>query len=233
MALIVLPEGTQISGSIGGTTYSHNRYGAYKRNRSIPVNPNTDRQVTVRNFMTLLSIAWQNVLTQDQRDAWNVYALNVTWKNKLNQTVHLTGLAHYVRSNVPRLLCNLARIDDAPVIFNLATTEQDLGCTASEATQLLILTFDDTADWCSEDGAFQIFYMGLPQNGGIAFFGGPWRKLLCLAGDSMSPQVSPAAGQAPPNWPFAEGQRLWIQSRVGRADGRLSEFAQVNFLAAA
>jgi len=31
-------------------------------------------------------------------------------------------------------------------------------------------------------------------------------------------------------FPFAEGNRIWVRSRVGRADGRLSEFAEVNFL---
>lgn len=233
MALVVLPEGTQVSGSIGGTTYSRNRYGAYKRNRSVPVNPNTDRQVQIRNFVKNLTIVWQNTLTQDQRDAWDEYAANVDWKNRLGQNVNLTGLNHYVRSNVPRLRCNLLRVDDAPIIFNLAVAEQALGCTGTAADDQLALAFDDTADWTTETGGFEIFSMGLPQNESIKFFGGPFRVIACSTGqdEPNGEPSSPVARPAP--WVFGEGQRIWIESRIGRADGRLSEIARVNFLAAA
>lgn len=229
-ALVVLPEGQQRSGSIGGTVWSHNSAGAYIRNRSVPVNPNTDRQVAVRNFVRGLAIAWNNTLTQIQRDAWNTYAANVTWINALGQSIHLTGLNHYIRSNTPRLLCALARLDAAPTIFNLATAEQALGASAQELTQLLTVSFDDTAAWTTETGGFELFSMGIPQNGSIKFFGGPWRVITCLFGQD-APNGEPASPTImPTRWPIAEGQRLWIRSRIGRADGRLSEFARVNFL---
>lgn len=231
--LVVLPEGQQRSGSAGGSVWSRNRYGAYVRNRSVPVNPNTDRQGVVRNSVKALTIAWQNTLTQAQRDAWDVYAKNVSWLNKLGQPVNLTGLNHYVRSNAPRALCSLARLDAAPTVFNLAAAELNLSCVASEAAQTLVFSFDDTADWCSEDGAFQIFSMGMPQNASIKYFGGPFRFTVCLPGDSVAPQTSPAAPVATPDWPFAADQRVWIQSRIGRADGRLSELARANFLCVA
>ena len=229
MALVVLPEGTQISGSAGGTTWSHNRYGAYKRNRSVPVNPNTDRQVAVRNAVRALTIAWANVLTPGERNAWDVYAANVTWKNHLGRDVVLTGLNHYVRSNVIQVQLGFERQDTAPVIFNIAAAELALGCAATEALQQLSITFDDTAVWANEAGAFQYFYMGIPQNASRNFFGGPWRYVVAVAG--VTPAVSPKLAGAP--WPFAEGQRIWLKSRIMRADGRLSEFAQINFLGAA
>jgi hypothetical protein len=233
MALIRFGEGQQRSGSLGGSVYSHNRYGAYIRARSVPVNPSSDRQVAVRGYLQAISIAWNNVLTQVQRDAWEVYAGGVTWRNRLGDMVHLTGLAHYIRSNAPRLLCGLARIDVAPNILTIATAEQALVVTASEATQQLSIAYDDTQAWCDEDGAFQIFYAGIPQNASRTFFGGPYRHLTCIEGDSITPPASPEANVDVPNWPFGEGQRIWVRSRIGRADGRLSEFAQANFLAAA
>lgn len=229
MALIVLPAGTQISGSTGGTTWSHNRFGAYTRSRSVPVNPNTDRQVAVRNSVRSLTIAWQNILTQNQRDAWEVYAANIDWTNRLGQTVKLTGLNHYTRSNTPRVMNGIPRVDAAPIIFNLATAELELAATASEATQDLTIDGDGTAAWVGEADAWQFFFMGLPQNGAIKFFGGPFRQLTAVpgAGPPPFPVVIAAA------FPFAEGQRIWIRSRIARGDGRLSEFAQINFLAAA
>lgn len=229
MALVRFPEGQQRSGSTGGAVFSHNRYGAYIRARSIPVNPNTDRQVAVRNAVRSLTIAWANTLTQGQRDAWEVYASNVNWVNKLGDAVNLTGLSHYVRSNTINVSLGFTRVDDAPIIFNLAESELALGCTASEATQTLSITFDDALPWATEVGAFQHFYLGLPQNPSIKFFGGPYRYVVSVAGEV--PAVSPKAATAP--FPFAEGQRLWLRSRIQRADGRLSEFAQLNFLGAA
>lgn len=228
MALVVLPEGTQISGSIGGTTWSHNRFGAYKRNRSVPVNPNTARQVAVRNAVTSITIAWQNTLTQAQRDAWNVYAANVTWLNKLGQSVKLTGLNHYVRSNTPRVQNGIPRVDAAPTIFNLATAELGLAVTASEATQQLTIDGVIPADWQEPDG-WEFVFMGLPQNSGITFFGGPYRQITAIPGAGPPPFPAVVATA----FPFAEGQRIWVRTRIARGDGRLSEFAEVNFLAIA
>jgi len=255
MASIRFAEGQQRSGSMGGSVYSHNRYGQYIRSRSIPVNPNTDRQVAVRNLIQTLTIVWQTVLTQDLRDAWETYAANVTWKNRFGDDVLLTGLNHYVRSNVPRMQCEIARLDTAPVVFTLAAAELELAVTASEATQQLTVAYDDGHAWCSETGAFEHISMGIPQNAAIKYFGGPYRHMCCVLGEDVvkrpasedkkseksqtppptkgtrAPPVSPEVCDA--QWPIAEGQRIWVRTRIGRADGRLSEFALVNFLCAA
>lgn len=229
MALIRFPEGQQRSGSSGGTVFSHNRYGAYVRPRSIPVNPNTDRQVAVRNAMRALTIAWANTLSQAQRDSWNAYAATVGWVNKFGDPVNLTGLAHYVRSNTPRVQNAIPRIDAAPAPGSgLATAELELAATASAATQDITITGRDPNDWMEPDG-WQFFFMGLPQGPGIKFFNGPFRQLTATpgAGPPPFPVVIAAA------FPFLEGNRIWIRSRIARGDGRLSEFAQVNFLGAA
>lgn len=230
MALIRFAEGQQRSGSVGGTVFSHNRFGAYIRARSVPVNPNTDRQVVVRNATRSLTIAWNNTLTEAQRLAWDTYGAAVPWTNKFGDVVTLPGLNHYVRSNVPRLQSGFARIDAAPVLFTLAAAELGLVVTASEGTQLASVVFDDTQAWCSEDDAHQFVFAGIPQNTGIKFFGGPYRLAGTIDGDSVTPPTSPQTFTWP--WPIAADQRLWTRTRIGRADGRLSEFAQMNFLCA-
>ena len=228
MALVRFAEGQQRSGSIGATVYAHNRSGAYIRARSVPVNPNTARQVAVRNIARSLAIAWQADLTQDQRDAWNVYAANVGWKNKLGDAINLTGLNHYLRSNGPRLQAGLDRVDEGPDTFLLATAELDLVVTASEATQEATVAYDDTRPWCDLDGAAQLVYCGLPQNAGVAFFKGPYRYAGLIQGDSVAPPATPATIAWP--FPIAQGQRLWLKTRITLASGRLSEFAETNFL---
>lgn len=229
MALVVLPEGQQRSGKQGGIVWSHNRGGPYVRNRAVPTNPNTARQVAVRNAVRSIAISWDTVLTQAQRDAWNVYASNVSWTNRLGESTSLTGLNHFIRTNTISVTLGKARIDAAPVIFDIAAAELALAVSASEATQQVTCAYDDTATWANEAGAFQFFYLGLPQNGGRQFFKGPYRYINLA--DGATPAVSPGIFAAP--FPFAANQRLWVRSRILRADGRLSEFAEVNFLAAA
>ncbi len=228
MALIRFAEGQQRSGSIGATVYSHNRFGQYIRARSIPVNPNSDRQVAARNSIRALSILWQTTLTQPQRDAWNVYAANVNWVNKFGDAVNLTGLNHYVRCNAERIPFGFVRIDTAPAIQDLGIAELALSATASEATQEFTIDGDPNGDWITDPGSNAYFSMGLPQNAGIAFFGGPFRSIGTA---SIGPPPFPIT--RPASFPFVVGQRLWLRVRLQLSDGRLSEFARINFLSAA
>lgn len=231
MALIRYVEGQQRSGSLGATVYSRNRFGQYLRPRSVPVNPNTDRQNVVRTILRQLAIAWNQDLSAAQRDGWKTYGDNVAMLNKFGDPVYLTGLNHYVRSNCGILQVGGSRVDDAPTTYNLGDSEQALAVSASEATQELSVTFDDQLDWCDEDGAAELVYCGQPQNPSHTFFGGPWRLAGSIDGDSVSPPTTPATIAAP--FTFVEGQRIWVRTRIIRADGRLSEFARVSFLAAA
>lgn len=226
---VIWAEGQQRSGRLGATIASHNAGGAYLRAGSIPVNPNTDRQVAVRNAVRALSIAWQNTLTQVQRDAWDIYASNVGWFDVLGQRITLKGLNHYSRSNVARLVSGIASIDDAPNIFNIGTAEKALAVSASEATQQLTINGDGTMAWIGEANAWQFVYAGMPQNPSIKFFGGPYRLVVAIPG--AGPPPWPATPASP--WVFADGQRMWVRTRIARGDGRLSDFAQVNFLCAA
>lgn len=229
MALVVLPEGQQRSGSIGGTVWSHNKGGVYIRNRSIPVNPNTDRQAAVRVAVRNLSIFWDTELSQAQRDAWDVYAANVDWMNRLGQSINLTGLNHFIRTNTQNVISGIPRIDTAPGIFDIGDAEDALACTASEGTQDLTINGNPAGPWLVEALGWQFYYMGIPQNASRKFFGGPYRFVTAVPG--AGPPPFPIVIAAP--WPFVEGQRIWLRSRIIRGDGRLSEFALINFLAAA
>lgn len=230
MALVRFPEGQQRSGSTGGAVFSHNRFGAYIRARSVPVNPATDRQTAVRTALRNLAIYWHTVLTQAQRDAWDLYASNVAWLNAFGDECRLLGINHYIRSNSAIAQGGGDRVDDAPTIFDLAAAEWDLGASASEATQDISVSFDPNGAWMDETGGYQFCFAGSPQNPSIKFFNGPFRYLGVIAGDPVTPPTSPAALASP--WPFVADQRIWVKTRVCRADGRLSQFAQVNFLAA-
>lgn len=74
MALIRLGDTiTDISGSVGGTTYAKNRGGNYKKNKPMPINSNTAAQQAVRNSFGTLSQAWRH-MPDEQRLSFKVNA---------------------------------------------------------------------------------------------------------------------------------------------------------------
>lgn len=211
---------TQASGSIGGLTYSHNRFGMYTRARTTPVNPGSSFQSTVRNIMANLTQYWSNDLTASQRNAWDSYGLNVTTKNRVGDDVNLSGLNHFVRSNVPRIQAGLPQVDDGPSIFTLANSDPTLVLASSEATQLLSITFDENLDWVDEDNAGLLVLAGRPQQPSINFYKAPWRFADSVDGDSVSAPSSPATMTSP--FAVVQDQVQFAQFRISRADGRLS-----------
>jgi hypothetical protein len=232
MALIRYPLGEQRSGRTGGVVHSHNRAGPYNRAASIPVNPQTTRQNVIRGYMTSLSNAWFNILTQDQRDAWDQYGASKPVKNRLGMTMYLTGQNQYVRCNVPRLQAGFTVINEGPTNLTDAPGILDLGCTASAATQLLTVTWAGWTSWEDDDDTGMLVKMGAPQNASRKFFGGPWRYNDVILGDSITPAASPAVLSAAP-FVFAEGQRIWIEARITMDDGRLGDVVRYDFLGAA
>jgi len=80
----------RLSRSAGSTTASHNRYGAYLRNRVIPTNPATARQTDVRTNLATQSSRWRT-LTAAQRSAWAAFAPNLTRTDTLGQSYTLNG----------------------------------------------------------------------------------------------------------------------------------------------
>ncbi|MEA3368049.1 MAG: hypothetical protein U9R68_08050 [Planctomycetota bacterium] len=232
MALIRYPEGQQRSGRAGGTVYAHNRGGPYIRSASIPVNPQTSLQNAVRGYLTSLANAWHSVLTQAQRDAWDQYAANVPVTNRLGMLIYLTGQNQYIRSNVPRLQAGLPVVDDGITNYEEAPGMVDLTGTASEATQLVTVSWGGWQTWESQDDAAMLVKLGIPQNQSRKFFGGPWRYADAILGDSTTPASSPAILTSSP-YIFVEGHRLWIEARVTMPDGRLGTAQRHDFLSAA
>lgn len=223
MALIKLSTlVTQASGKIAGVVFSRNRYGPYVRANAVPVNPNTDRQSVARTRLSALAARWNEVLTQAQRDAWDLYAANVTVTNKLGDQVYITGFNHYIRSNTAILACGGTIVDAAPQLYSLPETDPTFAVALSEGTQLITVTFDDTMDVYDEDGGYLSVQMGLPKVNNVNFFNGPWRFADSVDGDSTTPPTTDATIAVP--WPVTEDQKVWCQARIIRADGRVSNF---------
>lgn len=208
------------SGSVGGVTYSRNRFGMYIRNRSMPVNPNTSRQQAVRSIMTEVVEYWNGSLSAAQRSAWDAYAANVPVINRLGDTVQLTGFNMFVRSMIAIQQAGQDIVDDGPIVFSLPETDDTLAVATDVPNQEIDVTFDNTKAWANEDGGVLIVKMGLPKLATRNFFNGPFRYAGVVEGDAVTPPTSPAEIAVP--FPVAVGQKLWIEARIARADGRLS-----------
>lgn len=96
MATFRIFGGGQLIGSIGGTVYQRGRFGAVARNRTVPVNPNTARQVRARAAMAWASNEWLN-MSPTQRAGWESYAEVTAWLNRLGDTSYLTGKMQFMR----------------------------------------------------------------------------------------------------------------------------------------
>lgn len=102
------------SGSQGSRTYSHNKGGAYTRNRRIPINPTTAAQGAVRNQLAAQSSNWAN-LTDAQRSAWSAYAATNPVIDRLGSSITISGQSMYVALNTRLTQMGQTRVDDPPI----------------------------------------------------------------------------------------------------------------------
>jgi len=209
-------------GSIGGNTFSRNRYGAYVRSRVVPVNPQTGRQSAARAIMSTVSKNWFDALSDAQRTAWNDYAAAMPETNKLGETIHFSGFNQYCKSNAAAINAGLAAIAAGPTTYVKPGEDPVFAVAVSEATQLATITFDDTADWCDENGAAMIIQVGKPVGDSITYFNGPWRATAAIEGDSVTPPSTGATVAC--SFYCAADQQIFIRARILRADGRLGDW---------
>lgn len=105
MALIRTGGGiSDISGSIGGTTFARNRGGAYARQRVKPLNPRSNDQANTRNRFGINSTGWRN-LTEAARLSWVGWAATHPVLNRLGEAVILSGAQAYSQVNNNRTFC--------------------------------------------------------------------------------------------------------------------------------
>jgi hypothetical protein len=224
MALVKFFDIAACSGSAGGKTYSHNRYGAYVRNRSIPVNPSSSRQQAARNAFSAAAVYWSSTLSSAERQAWNDYAAAVPVLNALGDSVYLTGFAMFLRSASLWLNLGLSAVEAGPTVLSLPDVDATFTASISEATQLISVAFDDNAAWCSEDDAFMSLYMMKPCGVGRNYLVGHQKMAGKVDGDSGTPVTSPQTIACP--FVATEDQKVIVAARIGRADGRLSNLFQ-------
>lgn len=217
------------SGSVGGCTYSRNRFGPYIRRRAVPVNPGSPQQQVVRNLLAVYVAKWAG-LGGAGRDAWTNYALLTPVTDALGNPITLTGLNMYIRSEVFKDQCVAPPANDvAPVLPGLASMTPP--SIVADVSSGIIVTFTNTDAWATAVGGVMGIYQSRAQPTSRTFFKGPYRFAGRILG-AVTPPTSPAT-ITPTPFPYAVAQRVFFQVRVMDATLRTSSPLRFSTIAVA
>jgi hypothetical protein len=206
---------SQASGSIGGVTYSHNRYGLYTRARKTPTNPNSTAQIEARNRLAYFSTKW-TLLSGVNRLLWAQWAAAVAKIDKMGQSIFITGKDWYVGLNSQRMLAGVAELSVPSSIYEYSQMTLP-GATVSASTDEVSVTFTNTNPWAGAVGGFLNVFRGRIVAPGINFYRGPWRYIGSVFGDSSPPTV-PAEFELGLN--IVANQAMFFRFVAQTADGR-------------
>lgn len=161
-------------GSLAGTTFTKNRFGAVARQKVSPVQPRTARQLEQRSTFSANSRGWR-ALTDAQRAQWNVYATNHPITDVFGDSQTLGGNAAYLQVNAM-----LQTLGEAVVSVPLADPT-----TPPPAASSVAITSDDqtvTVTWASTPDADDLYmvYCTAGKSAGASFVNSDYR--LAFAG---------------------------------------------------
>lgn len=217
MALIRSTILSAIRGSINGTTFSQNRYGAYARNRTNPSNPNTVAQQNARAALANSAQAFKT-LTALELVAWQNYAAATPVTNRLGETVTLSAIAWYNKINGFRRFVGASPTNSAPPTpgqaENIAVTGQTIADGASSDPNSVSVNGYEMGDTTA--ASIYAMWISPPQSQGVFFYNGPWYFLGTKTGVTRTAEYTA---------PFVidAGVRYFTRIRYMDADSKLSK----------
>lgn len=209
------------TGSIRSDTFSRNQYGAYIRNRSIPVNPNTPAQSTARGRFTQLSQYWRDNLTTGQRTAWSDYAEQHPTTNSLGETIVLSGQAMFISINGRQLAAGGAIGLTPPGLPAFVFTGLTVVATVDTSGPTAVLTVAGTN---GTSGYKCMIYAGPPMS--PARVTPPRKKLIqTVSTDAWSAPVSLFAAYTAEfgSLNLSIGKNIWLEGRIIDTSGQLGQ----------
>jgi len=162
--------GPPSSGSIAGTTFSHNRAGQYTRNRRTPTNPvGTGRRAFMRAAFGAAATAWSS-LTAAQQAQWTNYANSYPIVDSLGQSIKLTGAQMFNSINTQLQNCGQAISDVVPV-DNTTTAPS---ASVFTVTHLGVITITLSGTGAATD--FILIAFSAPLSAGVSFNKTFWQQ---------------------------------------------------------
>lgn len=158
-------------GSVGGTTYARNRYGAYARNRTKPVDPSTNQQGAFRTRVANAVAAWQ-ALTATQRDNFNAKAMTTVLVNRLGESFHPSGINLFIRTYNLLDMAGLAQVTAPPVTPIIPEGSSYIRFEVGAG--LGLIHHSTVSAWPS--GATMLYWNTYNLTNSTYFYKGPWVK---------------------------------------------------------
>lgn len=220
---VLQPSGSMAaSGTVGGSTYSRNRFGAYVKRKSVPVNPSTAFQNAVRANFSEITARWSQ-LTSAQRAAWQTYSNAVPRSDVFGQPITLDGRMMHLACNSLRKQAGIALVDEGPTVLNLP--ELTLPVPTITAGDPISVAFTNTDQWASEVGGALLFYVSDAKSPQTNYCRGPYRYAGKIAGGGTAPTTPQTLT---PPFAYVAGQRVFWKAVAVTADGRMSSPAYGN-----
>jgi len=136
------PAVAEVRGSIGGTVFSRNRYGAYMRFRAKPTVSTTEEATAAKARMTAGTQAFQALSVEEQR-AWNMWANANPVTGALGEPQILTGHAAFV-GNYAGMLARAFGVITAPPVTPAPTPLLTFSFVADKTAGTCVTTFTAT-----------------------------------------------------------------------------------------
>lgn len=206
--------GAQIRNSLASVTFAQGPFGTVARARTPPVQPVTARKTAIQGVMSLVSNAWDSVLTQAQRDAWADYAAETPLPEPFGGTKILSGRQMYLRSNMIFGDALGTVQPAAPITPGVGRTVTiTLGVTAANGVEILSLTP------AIDVGSVVIVGIGRPVNQSRNFYKAPFTQVTVFTSATGYPAVIKAPGLV------SAGQKYFVSVRRIETDGKVGELA--------
>jgi hypothetical protein len=140
MALILLGNMVQDArGSVNGTTFSRNKYGAYARAKVSPVQPRTTLQLDQRAIFATASQGWRN-LTATEMAAWASWAAANPFVDVFGNSQILSANAAYTKQASICALLSLGAPFTPPAAPTVSPTVPSAATSVASTTTVTLTT---------------------------------------------------------------------------------------------
>lgn len=199
MKVLTVPQ----SGSMAGTTASHNRGGQYLRNRRSPVQPvGTGRRGIIKAAFGAASSAWSSLSATNQA-GWTSFASAHPITDALGQSITLTGHQMFVACATQLQNCG----QPIPTVAPASATVGGVIPVTFTAVHAGAITLTPTGTGAAAD--FMLLAFSPIASGGVLSQKTFW-QLTHIAGNVVAAQVVTAAYTAQFGAPLA-GQRIFYK----------------------
>lgn len=186
---------SQIRGKVGGAVFGNTSSGPIIRERVVPRNPRTDRQLASRSQISAAGTAWA-ALTSDVRAAWTAYAADTPVPGRMGTNIIVSGFAMFVRDYTLRAFAGLTPITTAPSTPGLAAVPGLTSLTFTHALSTISVAFGSPW-WKSVTGTAVFLRIHRPQRVTRNTAQTPPRIVLATLGNSGTPPTSPVTPTCP------------------------------------